>query len=234
MSGFSVFDKYHLLWLAICVVLTVAVLILFKKCDRKNQKRVIFWVLVFSVFMHFYESFGRYIEGTYSLDTIPLHICAISTYLMMVHYFWPHPAIGEILFTPSIPGALAALLFPSWTKYPPFSRLSWTAFFAHLGIILYIVLCIQYGMIRPSLKNVKWPLCFMAVYAAVMIPFDKHFGVNFGFLNTPSPGSPLMFIAKVFGTGAGYYIGYAILVVILLFVCYGIHALLTRRSRKAS
>ena len=54
-------------------------------------------------------------------------------------------------------------------------------------------------------------MLFCAVYALVMIPFDKMTGMNYGFLLFPSPDSPLSGIAALTGNGIGYYAGYALL-----------------------
>ena len=70
-------------------------------------------------------------------------------------------------------------------------------------------------------------MLFCAVYAVVMIPFDRMTGMNYGFLLVPSPDSPLSGIAALAGNGAGYYIGYALLVLGLMAASY---ALVLRRK----
>ena len=252
------FGPAHLLWLAVCLLLTAVVLyaqnaeLRGDKCSSCIVPRL---AAAAALLLHLLQCADRMRTGTYGPDTLPLHICAISTYLVVLHSFLCHghrafspssedeagtPAscpklssadvVGEILFFPGLPGALAAILFPDWTYVSPLSVLSVTGFLAHLTIALYVFAAIRADLIRPSRPLI--PILFLACYAAVMIPYDKHFAMNYGFLNVPSPGSPLVFIAKIFGSGAGYYLGYAILASLLLLLCYGLFALWKKRARR--
>ena len=131
-------------------------------------------------------------------------------------------------------GALAALLAPDWTYYPPFSFMSAIGFIAHIAIILYILQAIWSRLITPSIKRAYIPVQFLAVYALIMIPFDRHFNVNYGFLNDPSPGSILVPLAERFGYGLGYYVGYALLVLAGILISYALCALLTKLLRPSA
>ena len=245
-TGFSLFGSVHLFWIAVCILLTAFIL------HAKVSPRVI---ALSALLLHLLQCADRMLNGTYGMDTLPLHICSISTYLVFIHGFCfignpveehdpgrrlpesvsanapcsrrrlsPREIIGEILFFPGLPGAFAAILFPNWTDAHPFSVLSLTGFLSHLAIGLYVLAAIRNGTLRPSLRHSYVPVLFLALYAAVMIPYDRHFLMNYGFLYGPSPGSPLVFIAEIFGYGAGYYIGYALLAALAMLLCYGLAA----------
>ena len=120
-----------------------------------------------------------------------------------------------------------ALLFPGWGWCAPFSFLSICEFLGHGGIVLYVLLRLRDGGICPGLQRAWIPMLFCAVYALVMIPFDRMTGMNYGFLLLPSPDSPLSGIAALTGSGIGYYAGYALLVLGIMAASY---ALVLRRK----
>ena len=234
MTGFELFGKEHLIWLAATVVSIAAVYALNHPLDthaRRNLSRALAWLTLLA---HLAESGFRIHEGTYGIDTLPLHICALTSYLVFIHRRRHGEALGEILFCPGIAGALCALLAPDWTYYPPFSFMSAVGFISHIAIILYILQAIWSGYIKLSISRAYIPVLFLAAYAMVMIPFDRHFNVNYGFLNGPSPGSVLVPLAEKLGYGTGYYLGYALIVTAGILVSYGLHALLTMRRRPSS
>ena len=130
--------------------------------------------------------------------------------------------LSELLFFPFLPGAICALLFPDWTMYPPYSFFSAAGFLVHGAIIIYILLCLDERIIAPSVRRWPIPIAFLVLYAGIMIPFDRAFGVNYGFLNTASPGSPLVWLADTFGAGIGYYASYGAAVIVVMGMWYGV------------
>lgn len=69
-------------------------------------------------------------------------------------------------------------------------------------------------------RDLIYSLLFFAVYGALLLPFDLHFNVNYGFMNWPSPGSPLDVIAKYTGPGTGYRLGFAGFILIFVILWY--------------
>ena len=234
MTGFELFGKAHLIWLAIALICIALIYVLNRHLNKRAQLCLSWALALLTLLTHLAESGFRIHEGSYNIYSLPLHICALTSYLVFVHRIRPRRALGEILFCPGTLGALAALLAPDWTYYPPFSFMSAIGFIAHIAIILYILQAIWSGLITPSIKRAYIPVLFLAVYALIMIPFDKHFNVNYGFLNGPSPGSVLVPLAERFGYGFGYYAGYSLLVIAGILISYGLYALLTKRRRPSA
>ena len=226
MKGFSLFEAAHIWWLISSAVIVAAAAVAGRIADRETNLRISRWLAVAVIFFHFAECVHRMHIGTYGINALPLHICAISSYMVIIHTFRPNRILGELLFCPGIIGAIAAMLYPNWTEYAPLSIMSITCFLAHVFIIAYALHAIIIGLITPSVRRWYIPVIYSAVYAACIIPFDKHFHMNFGFLAGPSPGSPLVALAEVFGYGTGYYVGYALITVTGVFLCYGIYYLI--------
>ncbi len=55
--------------------------------------------------------------------------------------------------------------------------------------------------------------------------------MNYGFLQLPVPGSPLMLIADIFGTGRGYLVGYMLGYVFLMLLLYGVYYVVRAAAR---
>ena len=225
MEGFTMFGPEHIVWLFTCLILSALILIINKKNAEAGNERLVSAIAFITLLLHLIQCAFRIFEGSYDLYTLPLHVCAISSYLSLIHSRTKSKTAGEILFFPGLPGALCALIWPDWTMYPPFGVLSATGFLAHVFIVIYVLTAMQQKTLEPSVKRIYVPVIFLAVYAAVIIPFDRHFHANYGFLNVPSPGSVLEIIAKIFGYGKGYYAGYALLAVSVMIICYGIRYL---------
>lgn len=201
-----------------------------EKCLRR-ARRIRFGTAFAALFLQVIQAVYRIALGVYDVGTLPLHICSIASYAVFLHCLLRKPPkwFSEILFFPLLPGAMCAIVFPDWTHYPAFSFMSCAGFLVHGSIVLYVFLRMADGTVCPSPARAWAPALFLADYACVMIPFDRHFNVNYGFLAAPSPGSPLMFIADVFGTGAGYLFGFGLLVFAVMAFCYSAEWVLTRR-----
>jgi len=236
MTGFETFGPEHLLWL---VILAAAGTVLYRAAFAKSgqngtvlTERVMLAAAVLPVLGRVLPAFYEIRKGIYGPDSLPLHVCSMAGYGCLVHFVLSHKAyhsagggkaalaagrltvlqvLSELLFFPGQPGALLALLFPGWGWCRPFSFLSICEFLGHGGIVLYVLLRLRDGGICPGLQRAWIPVLFCAVYALVMIPFDKMTGMNYGFLLFPSPDSPLSGIAALTGNGIGYYAGYALL-----------------------
>ena len=235
MTSFTIFGPVHFAWLAVCGVLLFVFLRVYgRMAPGIGTDRFIRVFSAATLALHLIQSLWRIYEGSFGLDTLPIHICAIASYLCYVYRWFPSKAVGEILFFPCLPGAFAAILFPNWTYYPPLSVITVTGFLSHLAIGLTVLMRIGDGTLQPSLRRAYVPLAFMALYAAAVVPFNRHFHMNYGFLAEPSPGSPLVFVESLFGSGIRYFTGYLLFALALLLLCYGLCSLWQKKRRLSS
>ncbi len=237
MTGFKTFGPEHLLWL---VILAAAGTAVYRAASIQNgqesivrRERLLLAAAVLPVLGRVLPAIYEIRKGIYGTDSLPLHVCSMAGYGCLLHFVLSRrerrsvQVLSELLFYPGLPGALLALLFPGWGWCKPFSFLSICEFLGHGGIVLYVLLRLRDGGICPSLKRAWIPVLFCVLYACLMLPFDLASGMNYGFLLVPSPDSPLSGIAAVAGNGAGYYAGYALLVLGLMAASY---ALVLRRK----
>ena len=220
MTGFETFSAGHLIWLAICTLIAAAELVILKK-TAEDRSSAFFRVSACAVFiLHILESLYRIYEGSFDIGTLPLHLCAIAAYLIPVHTVFPCRFLSAALFCPCLPGSIAAILFPDWTAYPPFSPLSILGFLSHTAIAAHIAALIAGGRYKPSFRDLPLSAVFLALYAAVILPFDMRFGTNYGFMLYPVGGTPLTLLAEIGGNGAGYRIAYMVFISIIAAAWY--------------
>ena len=222
MSGFVFLDTQHILWLFILTIAGAAAVRFFPARGRTIGA-------VLAVLGRILPGLYEIGKGTYGLSSLPLHVCAMAGYGCFLHRLLTRgkiqnsatvTALSELLFFPGLPGAVLALLFPGWGYLPPFSFLSTCEFLGHFGIVLYVLASIKEKALSPSRKRAFIPICFCVLYFAVMLPFDRAAGMNYGFLLQPAPDSPLSWIAGFTGGGVGYHVLYALIVLGAMGVCY--------------
>ena len=230
-AGFEIFDPPHLIWLTVCAVSSAAAFYAAGRLSAKPRKTLSRILAVLVCMFHVAETVFRYLEGTLNIGTLPFHICSVTVYLIVLFELYPDSFAEGALFFPGLPGAVCAVIFPDWTSYPPFSPLSAIGFLSHISIVCYILYKIREGRIIPRFRLAGFSLLFFALYSAVMIPFDNHFGVNYGFLIRPAPGSPLEIIDRLFDFRNGYLIGYAAAMIICVFFWYGLSILVVKIKR---
>ena len=159
------------------------------------------------------------------LYELPLHLCSMAGILCGIHCITQWEWLGQVLYSLCLPGAVLALLFPNWNFYPAIHFLSIEAFLFHMGILLYVFLMLWSHKIVPDVKQTGHVVLFMFVVVVPIYFFDKRYDVHYMFVNRPSAGSPLVWLAHWMGD-PGYLVGYAglmILCVILMglgYLCY--------------
>lgn len=234
-GGFPHFGTAHLSWLAGIGTAALIITVLYEKVSGKSRQKMRKGLGFFCFFFHLLTQGTLWLRGIYSLYDLPLHLCALTAYLIPMHVSAGDnskvsAAAGEILFFPCLPGLLSALVFPGWNESGALSLYSCSSFVSHGAMALYIGLCLKDGSIRPGVKRCWIPVLFLAAYAGLVLPFDLSLGPNFGFLKEPVPGTPLQLIADLMGEGTGYRAGFAILVLALEFLCYLIYGLFKWRN----
>ena len=157
------------------------------------------------------------LTGHLTVYSLPLHLCELAPFLYLLFSWRSWNWLGQVLYTLCLPGAAAALVFPDWTVYPQWSLMNINSFLVHGLLILFPVLQLAAGTIRPRLSAIWKPLLFLAVVTPPIWLFNRTWGTNYFFLNTASPNSPLALLLEV--TGPAWYLpAYALLAVAVMVV----------------
>ena len=168
--------------------------------------------------------------GKMSLYQLPLHLCSMAGFLCCLHAFFKWDWLGQVLYTLCLPGTVLALLFPDWVRYPAIHFITIQGFTFHAGIVLYVICQLLQHNIIPRLAALWKVIVFLLVVVPPVYLFDKKFHANYMFVNVPSPGSPLEWLASFLGN-PGYLAGYAVLMLLcMVLMDAGYRLLLDRKS----
>ncbi|MDO5549513.1 MAG: YwaF family protein [Eubacteriales bacterium] len=168
------------------------------------------------------------VTGNLTVSVLPLHLCSLAVWLCVIYARCPIGWIGQTLYTLCLPGALSALLFPDWTFYPPWNYFCLHGFFIHAATVLWVLVQLQTGRIRPTWKAVYQPIAFLGALVPFLLWFNRKFHTNYLFVCNASPGSPLVLLGAF---PLGYLCGYLLLLLCLILVMLSVWSLSHLRKK---
>lgn len=216
--GFQAFDSLHISWLIILLVTVAINCILYKKLQQTGRKRwrmVTAWLLIAD---ELFKMVILLVAGNYSVSYLPLHLCSINIFIIAIHAYKPNYVLDNFLYTVCIPGALAALLFPTWTSLPLANGMHLHSFTVHILLALYPTVLTVGGDIKPDIKALPKSLGLLILMAIPIYGLNLLLGTNFMFLISADPGNPLYWFEENWGM---HLLGFPVIIVGILFVMYG-------------
>lgn len=224
--GFAHFDRTHLTWLAAGALFAALCCLIYRRADAPRRARLRKAMALLLLADEGWKWLGLLAFGNALPSYLPLHLCSICIFVIAVHALRPTEAIDNFLYTVCLPGALAALLFPSWTRLPVWNFSHLHSFTVHILLAGYPLMLFAGGDIRPDVRRIPQCLLLMAGLAVPALIANVLLGTNFMFLMYAEPGNPLAVFETVFGS---HLIGFPIIIAGVLLVMYGPLTLLRRR-----
>ena len=228
--GFAHYDALHLTWLGIFLVVTVVCSLLYR---RSNEKQRDIWRKTVSALIVGNELFKMVmltIGGNYTIDYLPLHLCSINIFLIAIHAWWkPYGTLSAFMYTVCIPGALAALLFPSWASLPLANFMHLHSFTIHILLALYPIMLTVGGDIRPVPSDILKCFGLLLAMAVPVYLFNLAFGSNYMFLMYAEPGNPLYLFEEAFGS---HLIGFPVIIAGVVLVMHLPPYLMNRKANR--
>lgn len=215
--GFDHFTTPHLIWLGVFLLVTVASCLWYRKLSAEGRNKWRTAVAVLLLADELYKLIPMLITGRFLVDYLPFHLCSINIFVIALHTRKPSRILGNFLYTVCIPGALAALLFPSWSALPPLGYMSIHSFTVHIMLAAYPIVLTVCGDIKPTLKDLPKTMLLLAVTAIVALVLNLIFGTNFMFLMWADPGNPLYLFEQMWGS---HLLGFPILITAVIVVMY--------------
>lgn len=215
--GFPQFGFLHFIWLALFIVVTVACIICYKKLGEKRRQ---IWKVTMAILLLADELFKvimLIIGNRYTPGYLPLHLCSINIFAITIHAWKPSKVLGGYLYTVGIPGALAALLFPSWTALPLGNFMHLHSFTVHILLALYPIVLFAAGEIKPELKKIPQYLFVLLAMAVPIYFVNLLLDTNFMFLMKADVGNPLYLFEQMWGN---HLLGFPVIIAGVLAVMY--------------
>jgi hypothetical integral membrane protein (TIGR02206 family) len=215
--GFSHYGTVHLCWLAAFAVLLLANCILYRRLGERGRKVWRIVVAVLLVLDELYKQIPLIVNGLFTLEYLPLHLCSINIFAIAFHAFKPEKTVGNYLYTVCIPGAMAALLFPTWNALPAANYMLIHSFTVHILLAMYPTVSTMGGDIKPELKELPKVLLFLVGLAALALVCNLLMDANFMFLMYADPGNPLYLFKELWGS---HLLGFPVIISGVLLVMH--------------
>lgn len=224
--GFNYFGPLHLAWIAGFVVFAIFMSVLYRKSDEKKRDKIRKIMAACIVFDEIWKMFFLTIGGNYTFDYLPLHLCSINIFIIAYHVFKPNKTLDNFLYGACIPGALAALLAPTWTELPILNFMHLHSFTVHILLATYPIMLVAGGDIVPDIKQLPKVILFALCMAVPIYFVNLALDTNFMFLMYAEAGNPLIFFEPLGSHLIGIPVIYAVVVVVL----YGPFVVLNKRK----
>jgi len=215
--GFSHFDAMHFTWLALFLVIVIINCVYYRKLEDKGRSIWRKTVAVLLVIDELFKDVMLIIGGRFLPSYLPFHLCSVNIFLIAFHAWKPTPTIGGYLYTVGIPGAMAALLFPTWTSLPLMNFMHLHSFTVHILLALYPIVLGISGELKPSLKQLHKYMLLLVGMAVPIYFLNLLLDTNFMFLMSADPGNPLYLFEQLWGN---HLYGFPVLILAVLIVMY--------------
>lgn len=218
-AGFRMFGAGHLLWLGAIAAAAAAGVRKYQRLAlrrRKTVQHILCWSMVA---LDLFKDAYFILAGVFSYEFLPLHLCGMAIYLSLLNAYRPGRIKQELLYGLCMPGAAAALIFPAWTFYPIWNIATLQCFLIHALLLIYPLLLLASGEIRPRAENLRFCLLFLLIACPPVYVFNRIFGTNFMFLNSPPPAQPFLLFVRLFGN-PGYLFGMFLLLLVAWALLY--------------
>lgn len=229
-TGFEVFDPLHLSWLIAIVLLSIMMTFIYYQCSQLQRawfRKGIGYTLLIAEICKVIVVLAT---ERNLLFYLPIHLCGIAIFLILLHAYRNSSTISEILFSLTIPGAFIALIFPGWANEPVMSFLHIHSFIYHALILTYPIILLATGEITPNIRRLWKVVLFLVITIPPVYYFNKVYETNYMFLNWPIANSPLMSIQQLFGESR-YIVGLILVLLSVWLLQYGLWTVCSLWSR---
>lgn len=215
--GFAYFDACHLAWLLGGALFAAVCCLLYRRLSSAGRRWMRIVMAAAIVADELLKMAVLFIGGHFTVNYLPLHLCSINLFLVAWHAFRPSRTLDNYLYVACVPGALAALLFPSWTALPPSSLMHIHSFTFHILLVCYPMMLLTAGDIRPELRALPRVILLLGCLAGIAAVANKLLGTNFMFLSYASKSNPLYWFEKHMGD---HLWGFAVILPLLILGMY--------------
>lgn len=216
--GFHAFDLLHIGWLMLSLLAAVGFSVYYKKADEKGRSVWRKSMALALVIDEIFKQVCLLIGGNWLTSYLPFHLCSINIFLIAWHAFKPGKLSGNFLYTVCIPGAAAALLFPSWASLPLGNFMHIHSFTVHMLLMIYPIVLTVAGDIRPDIRTIPKCLVVLILMAVVAYFINTPLDANFFFMAHADEGNPLGWFEQNWGN---HLYGFPVLVAAVILVMHG-------------
>lgn len=227
-KAFALFGPVHLFWLGLALVLCIGPGLWYRRAAPRARRRLLIALTVFLVADELFKDVVTIATGQWSWSYLPLHLCSLNIFVCAANTVRPSARLQEILYALCLPGALIALLSPSWQALPLWNAIHLHSSTVHVVLVLYPVLLLAGGF-RPDVRRLPFVCGCLAAAAAAVFAVNKWLRTNFMFLNGAGDNIITRLMADVLGEKL-YVLGFLPVIALLWAVLYLPWVLVRRRA----
>lgn len=201
-------DYNHVIYLA-GITIILFLLFKFRHQIKENPGRVMLGILIFAVVQRIVSVSYYVLAGEFTVtDSLPLHICRVVCYLIIIQFFVKKKWLDQVIFYFGL-FAYASFVYPVGIS-PALHMLGISFFMLHSLIIVYpIMRYFTHGFV-PSLKGSFQSAILFAVYLTGMQMLNNAIGSNY-FYTEDRPfmhdlSDPVYFFLNMFGIAIGFIV----------------------------
>lgn len=230
--GFRLYGIKHLLWLAGILLFLLSFCLYFRRQNDRRKNNLLNLIVILALCFTLGQDTILTATDKMNIRMLPFHLCDLATFIYLIQRLYRSRFLGEISACLLMPGALSAILFPEWTRYPMLNFMTIHGFLYHTLIVLYPLLLLCDRQICPRLSHIWQPVVFLVCLVPPIYLFDTVFQSNYMFLRYAPAGSPIKLLENLMGN-PGYLLGYAGMIFLLLLLVYALFELFCRlRNRR--
>lgn len=215
--GFQQFGALHFTWLGLFAVITTVCCIWYRNMGVTGRNRWKKAVAVLLIADELFKVIMLIVGNRYTAGYLPLHLCSINIFLIALHSLKPGKVLGGYLYTVGIPGAVAALLFPTWTELPLMNFMHIHSFTIHILLALYPIVLAVSGELSPRIKMVPKYLLLLLAMAIPIYAINLLLNTNFMFLMNAESGNPLYLFEQHWGN---HLLGFPVIIAGVIVIMY--------------
>lgn len=216
--GFPQYGLLHLTWLAVFIITCVLCCLWYRRLGQKGRGIWKKTVALLIVADEIFKMSMLMIGGRYRVSYLPFHLCSINIFVIAFYAWKPTKTVGGYLYTVGIPGAIAALLFPTWTELPILNFMHLHSFTIHILLAMFPIVLAVSGEVVPRLREVPKYLLMLGAMAVPVLGINLLLDTNFMFLMSADPGNPLYLFEQLWGN---HLLGFPVLITAVILVMFG-------------
>jgi hypothetical integral membrane protein (TIGR02206 family) len=207
--GFGMFTPKHWLALAVIALFIISMCYYYKSAGAVKRRIILRTVAVTALVLETVLLTACIIAEGFSPEFLPFHLCNLGLFVAAFHAFYKNKVTEQLLYWLTLPGTLVALFVPTWGVYPIINLFSLMSFSTHTLEIAFVLMQLTTGELKPQIKRIYYPVLFLMFTATPLYFLNRLWGTNFMFLNYAEPSTPLAWLESTFGSGAGYMLSFA-------------------------
>lgn len=182
---YPLYGTVHLMELVISLAFIVGAALWYRRSSARTRRRILVGVTALLLLDQAALLLGMALTGQWNWGYLPLHLCNINVFVCLYNTITDRNWCKEELYALCIPGAMLALLCPSWLDVSSWwTLINLHSVSIHALLVLYPVLLVAGGY-RPSPRRVPQVLAFLFGSALPIYFLNQSLNTNFYFLNDP-------------------------------------------------